>query len=329
LNGRTSIGVRYVAAALLVVVALVPAVRTESEAGVVVIAYGDTRFTDPANTTATNPGARHALIARIGDERPLAILVSGDLPWHGGSAGDYAVFRAETEVWRQRGLRVLPAIGNHEFAQCAPTECLLGNSVMSPSIGATVHTLSLDSMMPLCAGTEQRLWLEHDLSALPSTVQFVLISLHHPPVADIQTRLRVDHNPRPNEIALAEYLKEVARSSPARFLVVAGHIHNYERFYQDNIVYLVSGGGGAVPYEVERTPPDLYQSNEFPNFHYVKLTVGGGRLKGEMFRLDDPSAPEPHFTLKDAFELEARQSAPAATAESAPGADRRDHGIAR
>lgn len=336
---RTSLGVRYVAAALLVVVALVPTVRTQSEASVVVIAYGDTRFTDPANTTATNPNARHALIARIADERPAAILVSGDLPWHGGSAGDYAVFRAETEVWRQRGLRVLPAIGNHEFAQCAPTECLnnwwtafpelRGKRWYAQAIGSTVRTLSLDSMSPLLAGTEQRLWLEHELSALPSTVQFVLISLHHPPVADIQTRLRVDHNPRPNEIALAEYLTEVARSSPARFLVVAGHIHNYERFYQDNIVYLVSGGGGAVPYEVERTPPDLYQSNEFPNFHYVKLTVGGGRLKGEMFRLDDPSAPEPHFTLKDAFELEARQSAPAATAESAPGADRRDHGIAR
>jgi hypothetical protein len=28
--------------------------------------------------------------------------------------------------------------------------------------------------------------------------------MHHPPVADIQTRLHVDHNPRPNEIALRD-----------------------------------------------------------------------------------------------------------------------------
>ena len=282
-----------------------------------VIAYGDTRFTDASNTTATNPAARHALIARIADERPSAILISGDLPWHGGIASDYTVFRAETDLWGQRELKVLPALGNHEFAQCAPAECLehwwatfpelRGKRWYAQSLGATVRTLSLDSMSSLLAGSEQRLWLEHELSTLPPTVQVVLISLHHPPVADIQTRLRVDHNPRPNEISLAAYLREFARASPVRFLVVAGHIHNYERFSQDDVTYLVSGGGGAVPYEVERTPADLYQSTEFPNFHYVKLTIGGGTLKGEMYRLDDASASTPHFTIKDVFQMETRQ----------------------
>ena len=47
------------------------------------------------------------------------------------------------------------------------------------------------------------------------------------------------------------------------------HIHNYERLVRDGVTYLVSGGGGAKPYEVERTPADLYQSRDFPNYHYV------------------------------------------------------------
>ena len=59
----------------------------------------------------------------------------------------------------------------------------------------------------------------------------------------------------------------------AGVLVSAGHIHNYERNVQDDVVYLVSGGGGAHPYPVERTPNDLYQDNGFPNFHYVKLVL--------------------------------------------------------
>src|SRR5262249_24526484 len=147
-----------------------------------------------------------------------------------------------------------------------------------------------------------------ELLALPKAVQFVLIALHHPPVADIQTRLRVDHNPRPNEIALQDYLREVARVSRARFLVVAGHIHNYERFFQDDVVYLVSGGGGAVPYEVERTQPDLYQAADFPNYHYVKLTIEDGQLNGQMYRLDDPSSEAPMFTLKDTFQMFIRSS---------------------
>src|ERR1700722_3718936 len=100
-----------------------------------------------------------------------------------------------------------------------------------------------------------------------------MIALHRPPVADIQTHIEVDHNPRPNEIALKDYLSAAARASHAKFLVSAGHIHNYERAVRDDVVYLVSGGGGAVPYYVERTAGDMYQSVLFPNFHYVKLTL--------------------------------------------------------
>ena len=90
-----------------------------------------------------------------------------------------------------------------------------------------------------------------------------------------------------------------------RFIIVAGHVHNYERFLQDDVVYLVSGGGGAVPYEVDRTTPDLYQGIDFPNFHYVKLTIAAGKLTGEMYRLDEATAPAPHFTLKDTFVVDA------------------------
>jgi hypothetical protein len=173
--------------------------------------------------------------------------------------------------------------------------------------------IALDTMSPLTEGSEQLTWLKDTVGGLPHAVEFVIVTLHHPPVADIQTRLRLDHNPRPNEIALAEYLKDVSRSTEARFIVVAGHIHNYERFLEDGVVYLVSGGGGAVPYEVDRTPSDLYKGIDFPNYHYVRLTIASGRLKGEMYRLDEPAAPMPHFTMKDAFEVTARGSRPVAT----------------
>jgi len=275
------------------------------------IAYGDTRFTSPANVTAADPQARRALIAKIAAERPAAVIVSGDLPWH-GVVDDYAQYRTETDVWRAQRIRVIPAIGNHEFSQCAPEVCLenwwtafpelRGKRWHAADIGQT-RVLALDSMSALSTGSPQREWLEHEIDSLPRAIDFVIVSLHHPPVADLQTRLRVDHNPRQNEIALAAYLEDVAPRLRARLLVIAGHIHNYERFSQGGVTYLVSGGGGAVPYEVDRTPPDLYHGIEFPNFHYVRLTVTSGTLKGQMFRLDEPSAPTPHFTLKDTFEL--------------------------
>src|SRR5215510_5114744 len=99
-------------------------ISAQSPRRVTVIAYGDTRFTDPTNVTATNPRARAALIARIAEERPDAILISGDVPWHGGVQDDYDRFRTETEAWRSRRFRTIPALGNHEFSQCLPEACL-------------------------------------------------------------------------------------------------------------------------------------------------------------------------------------------------------------
>jgi hypothetical protein len=121
----------------------------------------------------------------------------------------------------------------------------------------------------------------------------------------VQTRLRVDHNPRPNEIALAAMLT-ASRHEPGPLPRRRRTHPQLRRFLQDDVVYLVSGGGGAVPYEVERTPTDLYQGIDFPNYHYVKMTIAGGKLTGEMYRLDEASAPTPHFTVKDTFELSAR-----------------------
>jgi hypothetical protein len=311
--------------ALIAAVALVAAsgLFAQPEKAVTVIAYGDTRFTDPSNVTATSPLARAALIARIAEEHPDAILISGDVPWHGGEKDDYARFRSETEAWRSRRLSVIPALGNHEFSQCLPDACLenwwtafpelRGKRWYAAEVARNVRVIALDTMSALTEGSEQLTWLKDTVAGLPPAVDFVIVTLHHPPVADVQTRLRLDHNPRPNEIALTEYLKQASASSRARFIVIAGHIHNYERFLEDGVVYLVSGGGGAVPYEVDRTPSDLYKGIDFPNYHYVRLTIAAGRLKGEMYRLDEPSAPMPHFTMKDAFEVTAGGSRPVAT----------------
>src|SRR6266404_6856588 len=73
---------------------------------VTIIAYGDMRFTDQSNVTATNPSVRQALVARLAEENPDVVLLNGDVPWHGGNEADYSVYRAETKAWRDAHLRV-------------------------------------------------------------------------------------------------------------------------------------------------------------------------------------------------------------------------------
>ena len=89
----------------------------------VLIAYGDIRFTQAGETEASSPKARRALVAKIAAENPAAIFINGDLPYHGLIA-DYEVYRTETRVWRDKHLRVYPALGNHEFSACFQSSCL-------------------------------------------------------------------------------------------------------------------------------------------------------------------------------------------------------------
>lgn len=281
----------------------------------VLVTYGDTRFTDPAETEATLPAVRQALVAQIAAEHPAAVFLNGDLPLR-GIAADYAQFTAETGAWRAQQLRLYPALGNHEFARCEEADCLerwwqaipvlRGHRWYSVALGSRVVAIMLDSDTSLLPGSEQRAWLVAQVAALRPSVRFVMIVLHHPPVADPMSGKLANHNARPNEVSLAAYLAQVAPRSRARFLVSAGHVHNYERFLQDGVVYLVSGGGGARPYQVDRGATDLYAGPGFPNFHYVRLEVHGETMRGEMMRLADYATAAPgQWQSQDRFELHA------------------------
>lgn len=281
------------------------------------IAYGDMRFTDPAETNASAPAVRRALVERIASENPSAVLLSGDIPWHGGTVSDYGVYADETAVWRAQNLNIVPALGNHEFAGCAEATCLenwwsafpalRGSRWYAVQLGSRVRVLALDSNSDLTDGSPQRAWLAEQLAALDRKVRFVLLVLHHPPVADIEATGHTDHNPRPNEVALADYLRAVTPALRARLVVIAGHTHNYERLQQDGIDYFVSGGGGAHPYPVTRGPLDRYQSADFPNFHYLRFTVRPRALEGEMVRVEDPQAEHPsEFVVRDRFTIPAK-----------------------
>ncbi|HEY0760065.1 MAG TPA: sulfur carrier protein ThiS [Acidisarcina sp.] len=280
-----------------------------------IVAYGDSRFTDPADDTDASPRPRKWLVDRIAKEAPDAIFFSGDMPFMGDDPADWQVFQHETEPWRAAHLRLYPAIGNHELARdpmrglqnyFANFPYLHEHRWYSVQLG-NVYLIVLDSFWAPVPGTAQRQWLESQLANLPATADFVFFLSHMPLVTDIQTQMAVSL-PTPDQIELRNYIEGQSQHSHAKFVVVNGHIHNYERYERKGVSYIVTGGGGAKPYPVMvRANDDLYQQPGFPNFHYLVIEVHGKHAKVTMNRIIDPQAELLKSEVRETFTLDAKE----------------------
>ncbi len=273
------------------------------------IVYGDIRFTNPANTPPSNPAIRDALVEKIAAEDPDFLLITGDIVLEGNNPADWAVFDRETQPWRREGLRVFPALGNHDvyggpaalahyFSHFPALHERRWYSVRDGNVMVFV----LDSMSAEMSGSVQGRWLEEGLRRLPKDVEFVMIALHHPPYTQSSdTATGGGHNARHPEKELAAFLEDQQSRMRARIVVVAGHVHNYERYEHGGVTYVVTGGGGATPYMIQRGPGDFYDAPG-PTYHFCRFTVQRGLLKGQMVKY----LGQGQWAVKDQFELQPR-----------------------
>jgi hypothetical protein len=292
-----------------------PHFQVPSPAGALtLVVYGDTRFT--RRDRVANALARRALVGKIADENPAAILIGGDLVYQGDDPDDYATYRTETAEWARRSIPVFPALGNHEFRGCGPDgddspclenwwhafEALRAYRWYSVSIGDSLLALILDSDSPLRPGSEQRIWLERRIAEADADarIRFILLLLHYPPVRDALFPRGKD------EGEVQRYLSITAPKLRARVIVVGSHVHNYERFERDGVPYLVSGGGGAKPLPVLRMSGELARLKTSVNFHYLRITLQGERLTGTMVRFEADAAVQSPWSEPDRFEITAR-----------------------
>lgn len=275
------------------------------------VAYGDTRFTDPKDIDASNPLVRKALVQAIADSHPAFISIGGDLVYGGGTANDWRVFDTETAPWTENKIPVYPALGNHELY--GNEKIALGNYFQRfPQLqnnryysvrAANTLMLILDSSLDETSGPQGH-WLLHELDTLPSEVDFVCIVLHHPPFTDSSEHFfSGGHSARPSEQALALLLEKRQASTHARFVVFAGHVHNYERREHGGVTYFVTGGGGAHPYLIPRKAGDPL-SDKPVNYHYLLVEVDRGKMKITMNRVELTNG-KPSWTTPDVVEIAA------------------------
>jgi len=275
------------------------------------VIYGDTRFTK--RDEVANAVARRALVAKIASEHPAAILIGGDLVFTGTNADDYATYQAETQVWSDAHIPVFPTLGNHEFRGCpeevdrcldnwwqgAAPPGLRPFRWYSVSLGPSILALMLDSDSPLRRGSDQRAWFERQIQGAGPQVEFILVVLHYPPVRDLFYPSVRD------EREVARYLAKNAALLRPKFVVIGSHVHNYERYHRNGVVYVVSGGGGAKPVPAIRWFGELSKLRTGVNFHYLRFVLQHDTLSATMVRFDAEDDRASAWTQPDQFEVRA------------------------
>ncbi len=274
------------------------------------IAYGDMRFTNAKKVNVSNAAARQALVEGIAEADPAFVLLSGDLVAKGDSTEDWKVWDEEVSAWRARSIPTFPALGNHDL-RGNKGKALdnyfghfpeIGNSRYYSVCAANVLVLVLDSALDELSGAQGQ-WLHDKLEHLPAEINFVVFVLHHPPYTlSSPTITGSGHGTRVQETRLAQWLESRQQATRARFIVFAGHVHNYERHEHGGVVYFVTGGGGAHPYPVAREAGDpLF--GEKVNYHYLLVEVDVSKMTITMNRLGMKDG-KATWTQPDKIEIE-------------------------
>jgi len=311
------------------------------------VAYGDMRFTEPKSIigrVVANERARQQVIDQIGKEAPPFLVVTGDFVFRGFHREDWDAFDQAFRPLRDRGTLIFPAIGNHEVGPFKTKtfgveyfqeiENMAKEEVASlglknyykqfPGISnkpwywvryANCYFLMLDSEvedMPTIAAQEH--WINAQLDAMPAGIDYIFVAMHRAPYTALTGPNDDVHTPQPMQTRLSALLEKRQKTTRARVIVISGHVHNYERFKQNDVMYIVSGGGGAKPakFSPHRDPGDLYPQNPLygksdpadeDQYHYCVFTVDHSKLTFQMMKLVS-KANSVSFEPRDSFAMD-------------------------
>jgi len=211
------------------------------------------------------------------ERKPDFVVNTGDMIAAPGNKQEWAKF------WEMSKTITVPyflTVGNHDAHPKVPLSektykqevDLPGNELYYSFVAGNSLFIVLDSFMD---NQEKRIigeqfkWL--DTVLVNSTQKHKFVFLHHP----LYTDLGKGHHAHES---LDKYTESRDRLE-ALFVkykvdaVFAGHEHYYEKRSVDNVLYIITGGGGAPVYDKE----------EYGGFnHFVQVSVDGDKVSGEV-----------------------------------------------
>ncbi|UCG60122.1 MAG: metallophosphoesterase [Phycisphaerales bacterium] len=268
------------------------------------VAYGDTR---------TQPVEHAAVIQAIINSDPEIVIHTGDLVETGR---DYTAW--ETEFFDPAyGLMIdtpmLPILGNHEYNGTGPLWFLdffsLGNNDewFAFTYGG-VRFIGLNTCVDFSTGSTQYDWLVGELgSGEYASATWHVVYFHHPPYSATSS-----HGDDAN---VKQYLVPLFEQNGVD-IVFNGHSHAYERYYNNGIYYIVTGGGGAPLAGLVTDNEEPIREYGESVYHHCTVDVDSGSLTVSAWYNEE--GMEPFDTITIAKTAKASNPSPADGAENVP-----------
>jgi hypothetical protein len=225
------------------------------------VVYGDTRTRHDVH--------RKVIGALMANAKPDFILQTGDLVADGADPALWPIF-FDIENALLRHTAFYPMLGNHERNSSNYYEFMQNAAYYSFNWGSA-HFSILDSDIANFANTEagrqafwkqQADWLEADL-AKNQKAEYRFVAAHHPPVTAVSNR----QGDNPHMTALMPMLEKYHVT--AAFF---GHDHTYQHYLKNGVHYIITGGGGAPLYDVDKPPQGItIKVASIENFTRVRI----------------------------------------------------------
>jgi hypothetical protein len=235
------------------------------------VVYGDTQEQFPMFTQLE----RHKIVAdRIAAENDISfILHCGDLVCNADNLEEWnRFFEAARSALAK--VPIFPVLGNHENNSSDYYDAFGVSEWYSFDCG-NAHFAMLDSNS---LTTIQAEWLTKDLS---DDTNWKFVVFHHPPYSSANY-----HWGGWLDLRNAWEPAFVANGVNAVF---NGHVHAFERYYENNIHYAVLGIGGGSSYMLAQEKIDGYRNSFENTLGYARVTVDGDKAFMEIIKVADVS----------------------------------------
>lgn len=216
------------------------------------------------------------LIQKILKREPRFIIHLGDMI----SRPNEKEWKGFFEISKAIDIPFFPVVGNHEVADTTRGEEIYRKQFILPEektyyafqTGGALFVI-LDSEKGKRKITDdQWLWLKDILSSSNAPLKMVFIHRPlFPPVDSLKLGKAMDKYPLARDDLHQLFVKTKVKA------VFQGDDHRYDRMVKDQILYIVTGGGGAPIYALK---------DRGGYFHYVWVSIQKGRVEGEVVDLD-------------------------------------------